>query len=238
MPTYNNLRNEVSLMINRGDAHQQTSEIDGQNVDFLNIFIRDAERKLYRDEVTRTPEFEFRQQHTLMPGDNSFPVPLGYLETRYAEATQNNVRRLLNRTSVDQILNVNDITDRVDIVDEFAYGSNTFYIRPASRTVDIDFYYYGELTPVADVTDMDAPNHTLLNQYRDLLRLEAAIKGAMYYGSAELQQMIQLWQLEAKSIRDEIVSLNRRARRSGGSMNVGRHYRNPRRISPNRGSFA
>ena len=230
------LRREIALLIDRADATVQTSEIDNVDVDYLDIFIRNAEKRIYRDEVARTPPFEFVQTTTLNPGDSTLAVPRGYLEIRYVEAVQGNTRRILNRTSVDEVRNA-DIEDRVEIADEFAYGSNQFFIRPITREATINIYYYGELTPIADLTG-PITDHELLNNYDDLIRYYAAVEAALYYGSDDLSKMAQLWELKAKDIRDEIVSQNRRARRSGGSQRMGRgHYRNPPRIGVNVGQF-
>ena len=229
------LRRQIALLADRDDIATQESVIDGETVDYLSIFIRDAEKRAYRDEVTRIPPFEFVQEHTLAAGDTSFQAPLGYLEIRYVEAVTAGIRTLLTRTSVSQIRDA-AVDDRVDINTEFAYGSNTFYVRPSSSETTVRVYYYGELTPINDLTG-EVTNHYLLNSMDDLIRYYAAIFAAEYYNTDALKGMIQTWEARAKQIRDDIIMQDVRARTSGTAGKIGRFYRNAPRISPNTGSF-
>ena len=233
--TTEQIRQQVALMLDRDDAHQQDNLVGSGSTDFLNIFIADAEKRIYRDILAYLPPFEFRQEHTLASGEDSFNEPLGYLGVRYVEAEVNGVRRLLVRTSVENIRNAN-IQDRIDVPDEFAYGSNVFYFRPSNSEVKITIYYYGELTSVLNIPNEDT-NHYLLNNFDDILRYYAAIEGAMYYNTDALKPMIGVWEEAAKKKRDAVIMQDNRARQSGSTGRMGRFYRKPPRISPNIGAF-
>lgn len=229
------LRREIALLIDRDDIATQDSVIDNETVDYLSIFIRDAEKRAYRDEVTRIPPFEFVQTHTLAAGIDSFPEPAGYLEVRYVESETFGLRTLLTRTSVKQIRD-RAIGDRVDQPTEFAYGSNQFFIPPAISTNTVNLYYYGELTPINNLVG-EVNNHFLLNSMDDLIRYYAAIYAAEYYATDALKGMINTWEERAKKIRDDIIMQDVRARQSGSTPLMGRFYRNAPRISPNTGAF-
>lgn len=229
------IRREIALLIDRDDITTQDSVIDNETVDYLSIFIRDAEKRAYRDEVTRIPPFEFLQTHTLSAGTTSFPEPQGYLEVRYVESITNDIRTLLTRTAVKSIRDGSP-GDRVDVPTDFAYGSNQFFIRPPISETTINFYYYGELTPINSLTGT-VNNHFLLNSMDDLIRYYAAIYAAEYFNTDSLKGMIPVWEERAKKIRDDIIMQDVRSRHSGSTPLMGRFYRNAPRISPNTGAF-
>ena len=226
------LRRSIGLLIDRTDATQQVA-FDNTNVDVLNEFIDRAERRFYRDEVARIPPFEFLQTHTLNAGDRTIPLPLGYLEVRYIEVEVDGRRQLLHRTSAENILNA-DVDARIELPDEFAYGSNNFYIRPTNNTVTVNVYYYGELARLTSLTGT-VTDHWLLNNADDLILYWAAVEASLYFGTVE--NMLPKWEAKAKDIRDNIFMQDKRARQSGSTPRIGRFYRNAPRISPNIGTF-
>ena len=230
--SYAELRRSVALLLDREDANEQTA-FDGTNVDQLDVFIGNAERRFYRDEVARIPPFEFRHTYTVAAGETELALPSNYFEIRYAVSTQGDNRISMERTSSDQILTTFDTASRVQIPSRIAYGSNNFLIDPPSGEVTIDLFYYGSITQLNQVTGDDVNNHWLLNRADDLIMYWAAVEGALYYALDSLQ----VWEAKATDIRNAIIMQDVRARNSGRTYKMGRRYRNPPQISPNIGTF-
>ena len=231
---YNDLRRRVALLIDRTDAHQQVA-FDGTTVDMLDQFICNAERRVYRDEISRIPPFEFNIDYPVPAGTFRLGVPENFLSFNYAEVTVGDIRTTLERTSREEILTTGNINDRVEIPTRIAYGSNEFVIDPVNQDVTLNVYYYSPLARLADQTASTVDNHFLLNSLDDLIIYYAAVEGALYYGTHDA--MLELWEAKAKEIRDAVIMQDRRARQSGGTPRSGRAYRVPPRISPNIGTF-
>lgn len=230
----NDLRRRVALLLNRDDSQDQVA-FDGESVDMLAMFISNAEKRVYRDEISRIPPFEFRFNYMVPAGTRTLGVPAGFLSLNYAEVTVGDLRTTLERTSRDQIINTGDTADRVEIPSRIAYTSNQFVIDPVSQDVEISVFYYSQLAELADQTATAVTNHWLLNSADDLLYYYAASEGAAYFGS--LTDMIPIWEEKARVIRDAIIQQDRRSRQSGATPRIGRGYRVPPRISPNIGTF-
>ena len=225
-------KRRVALMLDRDDASEQTT-YDNQSLDMLDIFIDDAQKRFYRDECARTPPFEFVQRDVEVgEGVSEIAVPQGYLELRYAEITRGDIRHLLERTSAEQILNA-DTSARVHIPTRIAYGSNRFLIDKPDTPLTLDLYYYGELTKFKDI-EGETESHWLLNFTDDLIAYWAAAEGARYYDS--MLDRVDQWEARAEEIRMSIIKQDKRARQSGSTPRVGRHYRNAPRISPSIGT--
>lgn len=231
---YDDLRRRVALLIDRTDAHQQIA-FDGTEVDMLAQFICNAERRVYRDELSRIPPFEFRVNYSVSAGETTLGIPSNYLSMNYAEVEVGDLRTTLERTSKEEIRNTGNVDARVEIPSRIAYGSNEFLIDAPEQDVTINLYYYSQLAPLANQTASTVDNHWLLNNADDLITYYAAVEGALYYGSHG--EMLQLWEAKAKDIRDAIIMQDRRARQSGSTPKSGRGYRVPPRISPNIGTF-
>ena len=176
--SYLELKRRVALMVDRTDAHEQET-YDSNSLDMLDIFIDDAQRRFYRDEVARTPPFEYTLTVTVPERTDEFGVPQGYFELRYAEAIRGNVRHTLERTSFEQINN-NDLQARVYLPTRIAYASNRLKIDRVSEDIDIDLYYYASLPNLRDI-EGTTNTHWLLNHADDLIAYWAAADAARYF---------------------------------------------------------
>ena len=229
--SYQELKRRVALMVDREDAQEQET-YDNATLDMLDIFIDDAQRRFYRDEVARTPPFEFYLQVPVAAGTDEFSVPQGYFELRYAEAMRGDVRHTLERTSFETINNT-DLTSRVYLPTRIAYASNRLKIDRVSEDINIDLYYYASLPNLRDVVG-ETNTHWLLNHADDLIAYWAAADAARYFTASA--DMIQVWEARAEEIRSAIIKQDKRARQSGSTPRIGRHYRNGPRISPSIGT--
>ena len=230
--SYLEFKRRVALMLDRDDTTEQIT-YDNQSLDMLDIFADDAQKRFYRDECSRTPPFEFVQRDVVVEaGASEIPIPQGYLELRYAEINRGDVRHLLERTSAEQILN-SDTSARVHVPCRIAYGSNKFLIDKPSADLKMDIYYYGELGQFRDV-EGESESHWLLNLGDDLIAYWAAAEGARYYDS--MFDRIDMFEARAEEIRMSIIKQDKRARQSGSTPRIGRHYRNAPRISPSLGT--
>ena len=227
--SYQELRRRLALQIDRDDAHDQVA-YDGTVIDQLDNFILNAERRFYRDKVARIPPLEFFLDYTVPAGETIIPIPEGYFELRYAElTTASNIRYNLERTSIESVNN--GPTDVVaEVPNRIAYGSNNFHIDQANADVSVRIYYYGTLTSLKDI-EGETTTHWLLNQADDLILYWAAYDASLYYGDVGDPAM---WEKRAMEIRNSIIEQETRQRQSGSTPRIGRHYRNPPKISPNR----
>lgn len=223
--TYAELKRRVQLLIDRSDAETQVAS-DNTEVDMLDVFIANAEKRFYRSEAARIPPLEKFVTFTVGAGVgvHELAIPSDYFETRYITALgTNNQQYTLTRTSPEIILNVNTKAATRTIPDEFAYGNNEWLIRQGTQQVTITANYYGFLDALSTITHADSDNW-ILNNADDLIMYWAASEAGMYYGSLD-PSMVERWEQRAAEIANNIVEQEVRQQSSGSTPKMRRAYR-------------
>lgn len=223
---YQELFNRVQLLLDRDDVIQIAE--NGEEVNIIDQFIANAEKRYYRSAAARIPPMERYMNFDLLsvPGVTRISIPPDYFEMRFITASAKGQQVTLKRTSPESILNTTLGSYTVNIPTTFAYGNNEWLIPSSSEVIALSINYYGCLPELKSVIDPDT-NNWLLRNLDDLIAYWAAVEGSLYFGDIDPTQT-QLWEAKAQSIHDDVVEQEIRQRESGSTPRQGRPYKSIR----------
>ena len=227
--TYQEMKDGLQLLIDRADASDQIAPTSATTYDVLDQFYNRAERRFYRDDVSKIPPFEKVVSYTnVTAGTNALAIPSDYFELRWGEAAAGDRRVILDRVSPEQLRD-NFISNRVTLPTRIAYGNNQFLVDPSNQMYDAVINYYGSLEPISSVVSGDT-NHWIVNRADDLLLYWAAVEAGLYFDSID-KELISSWEGKATDIRDAIIRQETRQRESGSNLKWGSGPTFPNRYS-------
>lgn len=228
--TYQALKRELALLIDRDDATMQTT-YDDTDMDVLDGFLGRAEMQFYRSEVARIPPLERTENYSIgiSSGVASLAVPADYFESNYilVRDQAGNRQSTLARVSRERILTADLKRSNATLPVEFAYADHHWVLHAPSLPIEATAHYYGFLPALNSITS-DTESHWILNNASDLILYWAAVEGGMYFRTVD-PGLVQMWQGNADRIAHNIVEQARRQEVSGSTGKVLRPYRVPRR---------
>ncbi len=225
----------LQTLIDRDDATEQVAASSNNVRNIINDCYSRAERRFYRDEVSRIPPFEKHLTYADIPaGTTALAIPSDYFEIRWAEARNGERQVILERVAASQIQD--KLTNRsFALPQRIAYGNNQWLIDQTAEPIDITVNYYGSLPDVSTITSDDQP-HWLVNRGDDLMLYWAAVEAGLYFNSIDKEQLAA-WEGKAKDIRDSIIAQEVRQRESGSILRWGSESRFPDRFTASAGRF-